>query len=364
MHAIRRAPIWRLLGLVLTFASLAVLTACGSESGTSSDSTAADTTAAQTQAADTTAADTADAKPLDGKTIAYIQTGSLDYYEYSANGAKLAVEALGGQAKIFNSELDTQKEQANVQDAITQGVDGIVIFPLSDASEKAAVRAAKRAGIPVSIVGIVALDDVQPDIVGNAAVNFLDYSKALGEAYAQVLPEGDIALITGAAGRKEVVDFSTGFAEGLGDPSRIVQEVDGQYMRQKAFGAAQDLIAKYPDLKGLVVGNEDMAVGAIKGLGAKASSVAVASQNGSPEGNKLLDEDKLKVTVGASPSQEAVLAVRLLADAVAGQPAADKVCYTPFAINRPGDIQSQPWEPTSELVDQWLTSECAGSDSA
>lgn len=359
MHVIRRASIWKLLALFVALASLTVLTACGSNNKSSSGSTAADTSAASTQATDATAAD---AKPLAGKTIAYIQTGSLDYYEYSANGAKLAVEALGGTAKVFNSELDTQKEQANVQDAITQRVDGIVIFPLSDASEKAAVRAAKRAGIPVSIVGIVALDDVQADIVGNAAVNFLDYSKALGDAYKELLPSGKIALITGAAGRKEVVDFSTGFANGLGDPSRIVQQVDGQYLRQKAFSGAQDLIAKYPDLKGLVVGNEDMAVGAVNGLGAKASGVAVASQNGSPEGNKLLDQGKLKITVGASPSQEAVLAVRLLADAVAGHPATDKVCYTPFAINRPGHIQSQPWEPTSDLVNTWLTSKCAGSN--
>lgn len=351
MHANRRVGIRVLLALVLGVVMLAGLTACGSDDdGGSGGATVADTTAADGAGT-----------PLAGKTIAYIQTGSLDYYEYSANGAKLAIEALGGEAKVLNSELDAQKEQANVQDAITQGVDGIVLFPLSDASEKAAVRAAGRADIPISIVGIVALEEVLPDIAGNAAVNFLGYSRALGEAYTGILPEGDVALITGAAGRREVVDFTAGFADGLGDPSRIVQEVDGQYMRQRAFSAAQDLIAKYPDLAGLVVGNEDMAVGAIEGLGAKASQVTVASQNGSPEGNALLDADKLAVTVGASPSQEAVLAVRLLAQAVAGEPAADKVCYTPFALNTPGDIQSQPWEPTTALVAEWLESECANS---
>lgn len=353
MHVNRRVGVRLLLVLVFAFVAFAGLTACGSDDD--------DGGGGGSTAADTTAADTSSSTPLEGKVIAYIQTGSLDYYEYSANGAKLAIEALGGEAKVLNSELDPQKEQANVQDAITQGVDGIVLFPLSDASEKAAVRAANRADIPISIVGIVALEEVQPDIAGNAAVNFLDYSSALGEAFAGILPEGEIALITGAAGRREVVDFSAGFAEGLGDPSRIVQEVDGQYMRQKAFSAAQDLIAKYPDLRGLVVGNEDMAVGAIEGLGAKASQVTVASQNGSPEGNALLDERKLAVTVGASPSQEAVLAVRLLADAVAGTPAAEKVCFTPFALNTPGDIQSQPWEPTPELVSEWLESECADS---
>lgn len=353
----------RWLIVIAAFAALAVgLTACGSSSDSTSESTeSAPTTEESTESEATAAGD----KPLEGKTIAYIQTGSLEYYEYSAEGAKTAIEVLGGTPEVLNSELDPQKELANVQDAVTKQVDGIVLFPLSDASEKAAVKEANDAGIPISIVGIIPLEEIQPKIAGDAAVHFLDYAKVLGEAFAEVVPSGPIAMITGAEGRQEVSEFKKAFAEGFGDDARIVETLDGEYLRPKAFSLTQDIMAKHPDLKGLVVQNEDMAVGAVQALGPKVSQVAVTSQNGSPIGNKLLEEEKLKVTIGASPTQEATLSVRLLAQEIAGEPASEseKLCATPFALNYPGEIQSEPYEATPELVETWIeTTKCAGPD--
>lgn len=336
------------------------LAACGGSSDSTSSS--ATESSASTEAEGTEATGSSD-KPLDGKTIAYIQTGSLEYYEYSAEGAKTAIEVLGGTPEVLNSELDPQKELANVQDAVTKQVDGIVLFPLSDASQKSAIEEANDAGIPISIVGIIPQEEMQPLIAGDAAVHFLDYAKVLGEAFAEVVPSGPIAIITGAEGRQEVAEFKQAFAEGFGDDSRIVEELDGEYLRPKAFALTQDIMAKHPDLKGLVVQNEDMAVGAVQALGPKVSQVSVTSQNGSPVGNELLEEDKLKVTIGASPTQEATLSVRLLAEDIAGEPAAEKLCATPFALNYPGDIQSEPYEATPELVENWInTTKCAGPD--
>lgn len=343
--------------VLLAVSALVVgIAACGSsDSDTSSSETSASTE-------ESTSASSGD-KPLEGKTIAYIQTGSLEYYEYSAEGAKMAIEVLGGAPEVLNSELDPQKELANVQDAVTKQVDGIVLFPLSDASEKAAIKEASDAGIPISIVGIIPLEEVQSMIAGDAAVHFMDYAKVLGEAFAEVVPSGPIAIITGAEGRQEVAEFKQAFAEGFGDDSRIVEELDGEYLRPKAFALTQDIMAKHPDLKGLVVQNEDMAVGVVQALGSKISEVSVTSQNGSPVGNELLEEEKLKVTIGASPTQEATLSVRLLAEDIAGEPAAEKLCATPFALNYPGDIKSEPYEATPELVESWIkTSKCAGPD--
>ncbi|MBS1894766.1 MAG: sugar ABC transporter substrate-binding protein [Actinobacteria bacterium] len=332
--------------------------ACGSSSDSSSSASSEASTSSEEEAPSGSTE-----KPLEGKTIAYIQTGSLEYYEYSAEGAKTAIEVLGGTPEVLNSELDPSKELANVQDAITKQVDGIVLFPLSDASEKAAVKEANDAGIPISIVGIIPLKEVQPMIAGDAAVHFMDYAKVLGEAFAEVVPTGPVAMITGLEGRQEVVEFKQAFAEGFGDSSRIVEEVDGEYLRPKAFSLTQDIMAKYPDLKGLIVQNEDMAVGAVQALGSKIGQVAVTSQNGSPVGNELLEKEKLKVTIGASPTQEATLSVRLLAEDIAGEPAAEKICATPFALNYPGEIKSEPYEATPALVEKWIkTTKCAGPD--
>jgi ribose transport system substrate-binding protein len=289
------------------------------------------------------------AKPLEGKTIAYIKAGDIEYYTLSAKGAEDAIRALGGTPKLYNSAFDPQKELANVNDAIAQKVDGIVLFPLSDASTKAELRLAKRADIPVSVLyGYT--DAVKDQAAGFVQINFYNYAKALGEAFASEVPSGDIALISGQQGRSEVTAFKDGFLDGFGDRSRLVEEIAADYDRQKAFNAAQDIIQKHPGLKGLVVGNEDMAIGAAKALGSRVADVAIATQNGSPEGNDYLEQGKFRVTVGGSPSQEAAIAVRMLASAVAGSPAAEPLCQTPWALNRRGDIKSVDWVPTPSII--------------
>lgn len=346
------APPVRLLALLTAVIALALtVAACGGD-----DNGAA--TGSESKAADTTKTTAAESKPLEGKTIAYIKTGPLEYYELSAKGAEMAIEELGGTARVYNSNLDAQKELANVQDAVTQQVDGIVLFPLTAASEMSALRVANRGNIPISVLYGYS-PELEDKAAGFAQVDFVNYARELGTAFKDIVPSGDVAIISGAAGRSDVTDFDKGFREGFGDDSRIVQTIDGGYQRQKAFSAAQDLIAKYPDLKGLVVGNEDMAVGAIKGLGSKIDQVAVASQNGSDQGNKLLEDGTLKISVGASPSEEAAIAVRLLAKEIAGEKNDPKLCNTPYALNTPGDIKSTAWTPTAELIRAALEVPCA-----
>jgi ribose transport system substrate-binding protein len=355
-----RVRVFTLLILAVVLAGL--VAGCGSSSSSSSSSTEAtegggETTEAaaetgggnsEAEGSETTAPESS-AKPLEGQKIAYIQAGDIEYYELSAKGFSEAVESLGGSSEVFDSSFETTKELANVQDAIAKQVDGIVLFPLSEASAKSEIKLADNANIPISVLYSYS-PELKEEAAGFVEVEFQEYAKALGEKFDKILPSGEVAIISGTPGRAEVTKFREGFIEGFGDESRVVDEVNGNYERQKAFNAAQDLLQKYPDLKGLVVGNEDMAIGAASALGSKLGQVDIATQNGSPEGNKFLEEGKFKVTVGASPSQEAALAVRLLTDTIEGSPAEENHCLTPWAINEPGHIRSVGWEPTPEII--------------
>lgn len=347
MLSARSSKFKLIVALLLSAFMVVGVTACGSSDDGGSDSGSTSTEASSDQ-------------PLAGKKIAYIKAGALEYYEYSEQAAKMAIEALGGEAVLFNSDLDSQKEQANVQDAITQGVDGIIFVSLSDAGTKSAVRKANQADIPfVNAIGMVP-EELIPDMVGTVSVDFENLGQILGEHIAEVVPDGSIGFITGAQGRAEVDAFGVGLKAGLGDASRIVQTVDGQYLRQKAVAGAQDIVTRHPDLAALVVGNEDMAVGAAQGLGSKLNNpTKMFAQNGSPEGLQMLKQGKLQATVGESPGQENTLAVRMMADAINDSPPAEQWCKVPIALDVKGDIQSQPWEPTPERVAEWLKSDCA-----
>jgi ABC-type sugar transport system substrate-binding protein len=292
---------------------------------------------------------------LAGKTIAYIMPGAAEYYVDSAAGAKAAAKTLGGQAKVFDSGFDVSKELANIKSAILEKVDGIVLFPLSDASAKAELSLANAASIPMSLLYGYSADNA-PHGAGFVQVNFFNYAKALGQAFAKIVPTGKVAMVSGTLGRSEVTAFHDGFVAGFGSSSRVVEEVSGNYSRTVALKATQDLITKYPDLAGLVVGNEDMAIGAVSGLGKKASHVKLATQNGSPEGNAFLRAGKFAVTVGASPSQEAALAVNLLAQTIGGHPVTNKLCQTPWAVNTSKIIKSIGWGSSNSIISTGLTS--------
>src|ERR1700753_1175658 len=84
-----------------------------------------------------------------GKTIAFMRGGPDPYYQYGMNAAQAAADKLGVKLVTYTANNDPTQELANVQDAITKGVDGILIYAVSLSSEKAAIAQAQRAGIPI-----------------------------------------------------------------------------------------------------------------------------------------------------------------------------------------------------------------------
>ena len=168
----------------------------------------------------------------DALEIAFIQTGPYPYYERGVEGAKMAADALGVELSVLNSDLSAEQEIANVEDAITKGVDGIVLFSVGRASEEAALTKANEAGIPVAVLYGYApeLEDmgavfVQADINQTGAM--------AGEWLAANVPSGKVAIIQGALGRGDAEAYTASFKEALAaNPDlEIVGEPAGDWAR-------------------------------------------------------------------------------------------------------------------------------------
>ena len=96
------------------------------------------------------AAEEAPADAAEELTIAYIKPGTAEYYEYGVDGAKMAAEKLGVNLIVFESEGNLEKEIANVEDAIQQGVDGVVLFSVGKSSKEACHGPHRRGRYPDS----------------------------------------------------------------------------------------------------------------------------------------------------------------------------------------------------------------------
>jgi ribose transport system substrate-binding protein len=293
--------------------------------------------------------------------IAFIQTAPFPYYERGVEGAKLAAEPLGVELSVLNSDSSAEQEIANVEDAITKGVDGIVLFSVGRASEEAALTKANEAGIPVAVLYGYApeLEDmgavfVQADINQTGAM--------AGEWLAANVPSGKVAIVQGALGRGDAEAYTASFKEALAaNPDlEIVGEPTGGWVRDQALTVMQDLLTAHPDLAGAFVQNEDMALGALQAIKAADASVTIVSQNGSPDGLGAVETGEIAATVGWSPAQEAQMALtRLVATINEGTVADPKLCNTPVTLLTAENLdEASPWIPSEESTAASLVAEC------
>jgi ribose transport system substrate-binding protein len=306
---------------------------------------------------------------LEGKTIAYIQTSSVEYFERSAQGAKAAVEALGGKVVVYNSKYDPATEVANVRTAIAKKVDGILLFSISQGTLASSARLAKQAGIPVAnYYGYT--PKVDKKLVGFwTGGNAYDIGVLDGKAMAALLKKGDqVAAVQGQLGRGEVEQYQSGFESQLKPKGiEVVAKPTSHWSRQEAFQRTQEILTKYPQIKGLYCHNDDTMVGCVQALkqaGKKAGDVKLVTENGSPAGLDLIKQGWLQANVTLPPPLESAMAVRALAQLIGGQKVTYPVpCHTPISLVTKATLAKFPpeasWIPTKEGTVKGLLTPCA-----
>ncbi|GAS95304.1 periplasmic binding protein/LacI transcriptional regulator [Mycolicibacterium canariasense] len=193
-------------------------------------------------------------------------TQQSPFYVALTDAAKQSAERDGNQLFFADANGDVTKQNNDVQDLITRGINVLVINPVDPKGVAPSMAAAAAAGIKVVTVD-------RP--VENGAAAFVGRdNKAMGQtvgeaAVAALGPAGGkIIEIQGDAGGAVARDRHDGFAAAVaGRPGITV--IDGpycDYIRSKAVTAMQDLLQAHPDVKAVYAQNDDMALGALQVL--------------------------------------------------------------------------------------------------
>lgn len=296
--------------------------------------------------------------------IAYIQTGPLDYYIRGADGAKAAANSLNVDVQVFNSDNTPENETANVEDAIAQGVNGLIIFSVGKASLLEDLAKAKAAGIPAIVLygydqsiedQAVGFIQAPTDVIGNQA----------GKWTADNVKSGEVAIIQGLLGRGDAESYTAGFKAGIAsNPAlSVVATVSADWDRAKAQSSMADILTAHPKLAAVFVQNDDMAIGAIAAIKAAGleGKVKVVSQNGSPDGLAAVESGEISATVAWSPAQEAQMALARLVDSIrTGVRPQPILCNTPTVVITKANLgDAVPWVPTADSTKIGLASKCA-----
>jgi ribose transport system substrate-binding protein len=191
------------------------------------------------------------------------------FYVQLKNGAEAAAEA-GGDTLIFlDANGDVSKQNNDIQDLITQGVDAIIINPVNPDAVVPSLEAADAAGIPVITVDRSVREGI---VVAHIGRDNVAMGSMVGEAVkerlaADGIENAKIIEIQGDAGGAVMMDRRDGFHNAMeGSGHEIIAGPYAEYIRANAVVAMQDLLQANADVDVVYAHNDDMALGALQVL--------------------------------------------------------------------------------------------------
>ena len=229
------------------------------------------------------------------------------------------VEELGGtvQLLVAGGQTAVASQSSQLEDLVTQQVDGIIVSPLDGSAVLPALQKAMDAGVPVILVD-------QPIAAGNEALyetliatDNVNAGRELATYLVTAMPDPElkVAVIEGAPGSVAGDDRLTGFMEGLASGGITpVASATGEWDNAKALAAMENILTANPDLQAVLSASDVMVDGILQALaGAGKTDVAVLAIDGSTvgiqgvlDGKLLADNTQDPMAMGSMAAEFAV----------------------------------------------------------
>lgn len=168
----------------------------------------------------------------------------------------------GVKVDIRTSRDDSRKQEEDIRQFITQGVDLLIVSPNEGAAMTPVVEEAFAKGIPVIVVDRKILSDKYTAFIG--ADNY-EIGKAVGNYVAAHLKgKGRIAEITGLISSTPAVERHQGFVSAISrfPGLKLLCSEDAAWLRQPAGVKMDSILSRYPDVELIYAQNDRMAAGA------------------------------------------------------------------------------------------------------
>ena len=260
-------------------------------------------------------------------------------------------ETLGGITLMqMDGQNSTPKQTADVEAAIIQGVDGIIISPIDAVAMGPALQQAVDAGIPVvtidrSVEGV-------PGILAHVGADNVLGGEAQGRLIMDMFPDGaKVFNLQGQPGASPAIDRNAGVhnvLDAAGDKYAFIFEQTANFTREEGASVTEAGLAGLdspPDI--IVAANDDMALGAIVALKDAGLDIPVIGFDALPEALAAVQAGTLVGTVEQSPGGQSQLAMQVMVDFLRnGTEPAKVTLLEPFIV---GEDNIDQAERLSEL---------------
>lgn len=244
------------------------------------------------------------------------------------------VEANGDELISTDPANDVSLQITQVEDMISQNIDGIFLNPAEAEGIMPALDALKSAEVP-----IVNFDTEVADLSYVASYTGSDNynaGKVCGEDLVKKCPDGGKIIVLDSPTMNSVTDRTNGFLEAIeGKGFEIVAQQDAKGNLEVAMGIAEDLLQGNRDIVAIFGGNDPTALGALAAANAAGlKDVKIYGVDGSPDfKTELASGDSLLEGTGAqSPIAIAQKSVEIMYKVMKGEKVDDRYPVETFLI--------------------------------
>jgi len=240
---------------------------------------------------------------------------------------------------ITDGQRSSPKETADIEAAITKGVDGLLVDPNDVDALAPAIQEAIDAKIPV--VTVDRRVDKVPGILAHVGADNVKGGEAQGTLIEKLFPNGATVMnLQGQSGASPAIDRNKGLHNVLDqakDKYKIVFEDTAGFDRTKALAMTESALASMstpPDV--IVAANDDMVLGALEAVKARNLKVALIGFDALPETLGDIKAGTVTATIDQLSGQQ----VRASFDALVAflrdgtKPAQQVTLLTPIAITK------------------------------
>jgi ribose transport system substrate-binding protein len=246
-----------------------------------------------------------------------VSTLDNPFFQEMKDGIEKAAAELGASVVVLNAVNDAGTQVEQVRALTEQRVRVIIINPVDSTGSVPAVDVAESAQIPLvsvdrTINGREVASEVASDNVQGGALAAI----ALGRA-----ATGEVVHLRGVPGASATVDRGTGFEQGMNSGGiKIVARQTADFSRSRALSVMTNLLRTNTRVKGVFADNDEMALGAIAALGARAGKdVHVVGFDGTQEAFAAIEAGTMAATVAQQPALLGRKAVEQAVKAVRGE---------------------------------------------
>lgn len=266
-----------------------------------------------------------------------------EWYVTVLDGFKDRLDEYGIEYTLVDSEGNVEKGVGIIENFVSEGVDGILIFPAAPHGYEAGIEAANAAGIPV-------IDDVieMPGLVCYGANPQFNMTRKTGNNVAKYIkenwpPDREVNVLTvnlliapNCWGRTD--GFLFGLIEG-GIDYNWVQEVDGLGNLPTSLEVSTNAFIAHPEINVVVGINDDSMFGAFKAaeqLGLDTDEIIfVGTGLEGPKARKsLLEDNGHKFDTAMFPYVQGVIYADLFNDLFNGKTIPEHVVFPAEAISK------------------------------